>query len=196
MDLKVLSKQGEVMQSLFKDLPVGNNILVDDVPDLIRGEQNPKEELVNRDRLDSKAFKRMIREMSLKVTKQRLAILEALNMGQAHVTAQEVYEIVNSKHPEIGFATVYRFLRKLTDNKYVTEVRMGGMPARYELSPNNHHDHITCIACGKIVEFQNDHIERLQLEVAKTHDFILTSHVLELYGVCGNSSCRAKHLKK
>jgi Fur family transcriptional regulator, ferric uptake regulator len=126
MDLKVLSKQGDVMQSLFKDLPIGNNIIVDDVPALVRGEQNPKEELVNRDRLDSKAFKRMIREMSLKVTKQRLAILEALNMGQAHVTAQEVYEIVNNKHPEIGFATVYRFLRKLTDNKYVTEVRMGG----------------------------------------------------------------------
>lgn len=185
------------MQSLYKDLPVGSNTITDDgLPSLIRGEQNPKEELVNRDRLDSKAFKRMIRDMSLKVTKQRLAILEALNMGQAHVTAQEVYEIVNTKHPEIGFATVYRFLRKLTDNKYVTEVRMGGMPARYELSPNNHHDHITCVECGKIVEFQNDHIERLQIEVAQKHDFKLTSHVLELYGVCSNSSCRSKHAAK
>lgn len=188
------------MQSLYKELPIGNNNMSENIntmilPSLIKGEQNPKEELVNRDRLDSKAFKRMIREMSLKVTKQRLAILEALNMGQAHVTAQEVYEIVNQKHPEIGFATVYRFLRKLTDHKYVSEVRMGGMPARYELSPNNHHDHITCVSCGKIVEFQNDHIERLQLEVASTHDFILTSHVLELYGVCNNTSCRAKHLK-
>jgi Fur family transcriptional regulator, ferric uptake regulator len=189
------------MQSLFKDLPVGSNNISDvlnseSLPSLVRGEQNPKEELVTRDRLDSKAFKRMIREMSLKVTKQRLAILEALNMGQAHVTAQEVYEIVNGKHPEIGFATVYRFLRKLTDYKYVTEVRMGGMPARYELSPNNHHDHITCIQCGKIVEFQNDLIEKLQIDVAKSHDFILTNHVLELYGVCNNASCRTKHAKR
>lgn len=185
------------MQSLSKDLPVGNSNVSNDgsVPSLIRGEQNPKEELVSRDRLDSKAFKRMIREMNLKVTKQRLAILEALNMGQAHVTAQEVFEIVNNKHPEIGFATVYRFLRKLTDNKYVTEVRMGGMPARYELAPNNHHDHITCIECGKIVEFQNDQIERLQLEEARKHDFILTSHVLELYGVCNSFACRSKHQK-
>lgn len=182
------------MSDFFKNLPVGNNNLVDgkSVPDLIRGEQNPKEELVSRDRLDSKSFKRMIREMSLKVTKQRLAILEALNMGQAHVTAQEVYEIVNAKYPEIGFATVYRFLRKLTDYKYVTEVRMGGMPARYELSANNHHDHITCIECGKIVEFQNDSIEKLQLEVAQAHDFILTSHVLELYGICNSEACRAR----
>lgn len=182
------------MQSLYKDLPVGNNNVAEmnGLPDLIRGEQNPKEELVSRDRLDSKAFKRMIREMSLKVTKQRLAILEALNMGQAHVTAQEVYEIVNMKHPEIGFATVYRFLRKLTDSNYVTEVRMGGMPARYELAANNHHDHITCTECGKIVEFQNEQIERLQLEVAMRHDFVLTSHVLELYGVCSNEECRDK----
>lgn len=187
------------MQSLYKDLPTGNTYEFsssDGIPALIRGEQNPKEELVSRERLDSNAFKRIIREMGLKVTKQRLAILEALNMGQAHVTAQEVYEIVNEKHPEIGFATVYRFLRKLTDNKYVTEVRMGGMPARYELTPNSHHDHITCVECGKIVEFENHEIEKLQLEVAAKHNFVLTSHVLELYGICDNLACKTKSRAK
>lgn len=163
------------------------------LPSLIRGEQNPKEELVSRERLDTPGFKKIIREMGLKVTKQRMAILEALNMGQAHVTAQEVFEIVNEKHPEIGFATVYRFLRKLTESKYVTEVRMGGLPARYELTPKSHHDHLTCIYCSKIVEFENTEIERLQEEVASKNNFILTSHVLELYGVCNSLECRRKH---
>lgn len=160
------------------------------LPSLIRGEQNPKEELIKRDRLDTKNYKRIIREMGLKVTKQRMAILEGLNTGTAHVTAQEVYEVVNEKHPEIGFATVYRFLRKLTEQKFVTEVRMGGLPARYELTPKEHHDHLTCTSCGKIVEFENDEIERLQEEVSKNHGFVLTHHVLELYGVC--SLCQKK----
>lgn len=154
------------------------------LPSLVRGEQNPKEELVKRERLDTKNYKRIIREMNLKVTKQRLAILEGLNSGQAHVTAQEVFEAVNEKHPEIGFATVYRFLRKLTEENYVTEVRMGGLPARYELTPSTHHDHLTCVECGKIVEFENDDIEQLQKAVATEHGFKLTDHVLELYGVC------------
>jgi Fur family ferric uptake transcriptional regulator len=159
------------------------------LPSLVRGEQNPKEELLDREKLDSKSYKRMIREMGLKVTKQRMAILEGLNAGQAHVTAQEVYEMVNEKHPEIGFATVYRFLRKLTEQNFVTEVRMGGLPARYELTPKEHHDHLTCVDCGKIVEFENDQIESLQDEIAAKHGFKLTDHVLELYGVC--SHCRS-----
>jgi len=156
------------------------------LPSLVRGEQNPKEELIKRERLDTKNYKRIIRDMNLKVTKQRMAILEGLNAGQAHVTAQEVYEVVNEKHPEIGFATVYRFLRKLTEEKFVTEVRMGGLPARYELTPNTHHDHLTCVECGKIVEFENQNIEKLQAEVARENGFRLTDHVLELYGVCNH----------
>lgn len=153
---------------------------------LVRGEQNPKEELVGREKLDTKSYKRMIREMGLKVTKQRMAILEGLNSGRAHVTAQEVYESVNEKHPEIGFATVYRFLRKLTEQNFVTEVRMGGLPARYELTPTKHHDHLTCVNCGKIVEFECPEIERLQVLTAEKNGFKLTDHVLELYGVCSH----------
>jgi len=175
-------------------LTQGSQMPVDEqLPSLVRGEQNPKEELVNRERLDSKSFKRIIREMGLKVTKQRMAILEGLSSGRAHVTAQEVYELVNQKHPEIGFATVYRFLRKMTEQKFVTEVRMGGLPARYELTPNHHHDHLTCVECGKIVEFENHEIEKLQLDTAEKHGFSLTNHVLELYGVCNNPECRSAH---
>lgn len=163
------------------------NLKVENIlPALIRGEQNPKEELIDRELLDTKSYKRMIREMGLKVTKQRMAILEGLNSGRAHVTAQEVYEVVNEKYPEIGFATVYRFLRKLTEQNFVTEVRMGGLPARYELTPTEHHDHLTCVSCGKIVEFENVQIEKLQEDIAAKYGFKLTDHVLELYGVCSH----------
>ncbi len=161
------------------------------IPHLVRGLKSPQEEqLLKREKLKPETSKRIIRDMGLKVTGQRIAILESLTSGRAHVTAQEVFEQVHTGHPEIGFATVYRFLRKLTESGYVTEVRMGGLPARYELTPKRHHDHLTCVSCGKIVEFENTQIEHLQETVAKSHNFKLTSHVLELYGVC--SICQSR----
>lgn len=155
------------------------------LPNLAKGRKPIEpEKLIRREPLDPGTFKRMIRAMGLKVTNQRIAILETLCAGRAHVTAQEVFEVVNAKYPEIGFATVYRFLRKMNEQKMVTEVRMGGLPARYELTPRRHHDHLTCTQCGQIVEFESPAIEALQEQVAKEHNFRLTHHVLELYGDC------------
>jgi Fur family transcriptional regulator, ferric uptake regulator len=134
--------------------------------------------------------KKIIREIGLKVTRQRQLILEYVRKGPEHFTAQELFEEISEKHPDIGFATVYRFLRKLSEHQYVTEVRMGGMPARYEWSAKNHHDHLTCIKCHVIVEFENPKIEELQAKIAEQHNFILTDHVLELYGICTN--CRTR----
>lgn len=134
--------------------------------------------------------KKIIRDLGLKVTQQRLAILAVIRSGPTHFTAQEVFEIVNEKNPEIGFATVYRFLKKLSEQNFVSEVRMGGMPARYEWSAKDHHDHLTCIRCHSIVEFENQKIEDLQDKIAADHDFILTHHILELYGIC--PKCRSQ----
>lgn len=138
--------------------------------------------------------KKIIRDLGLKVTQQRLDILDVVRSGPNHFTAQDVFETVVRRNPDIGFATVYRFLRTLTENAYVTEVRMGGMPARYEWAIKDHHDHLTCTSCGKIVEFENEEIERLQEKVALRFGFLLTSHVLELYGVC--PECRQKNVDK
>lgn len=155
---------------------------------LSRGSQNPPEKLITREPWSTSDFKRIVREMGLKVTEQRLSILQALCMGRVHVTAQEVYENLMKTNPEMGFATVYRFLKKLKDSGFVTEVRTGGMPARYELTPRKHHDHLTCTQCGKIVEFADETIENLQTVIAKKHRFQLTGHLMELYGLC--ESCQ------
>lgn len=150
--------------------------------------QTQKNKVSKSDRLTDTEIKKMIREMHLKVTHQRQVILEVLAVGRHHFTAQEIFDVVNKRFPEIGFATVYRFLKKLTEFQFVSEVRMGGLPARYELAPSNHHDHMSCIECGKIVEFENYAIENLQEKVAMELGFELTGHVLELYGRC--PSCR------
>jgi Fur family ferric uptake transcriptional regulator len=134
-------------------------------------------------------LKKIIRLLNLKVTTQRMTILSCLQEGHRHITAQELFEKVMRVDDSIGFATVYRFLRSLTQNNFVTEVRMGGLPARYELTPKAHHDHLTCTICGKICEFENKSIESLQIKVAEQFGFILTHHVLELYGIC--SACQS-----
>jgi len=134
--------------------------------------------------------KKIIRDLGLKVTHQRVTILTAIRSGPAHFTAQEVFELVNEKNPDIGFATVYRFLKKLSEENFVTEVRMGGLPARYEWSAKEHHDHLTCVKCQTIVEFENQKIEELQVSIAQRNGFVLTHHILELYGICQN--CREK----
>lgn len=160
----------------------------DPVPLLPR--QQDDDIIVHREEFGEAELKKIIRALNLKVTTQRLAILAALHEGRRHVTAQELFETVNKDHPEIGFATVYRFLRTLTEGDFVSEVRMGGLPARYELNSKTHHDHLTCVRCGKICEFENKTIETLQEKVAKQFGFHLTHHVLELYGVC--PTCQAK----
>ncbi len=131
------------------------------------------------------SYKQIIREMNLKITEQRVHILDVLHSKKNHMTAQEVYEAVRAKDSSVGFATVYRFLKSLAQNQKVTEVRVGGLPARYELAvPDQHHDHLSCTSCGKIFEFKNADIEKQQIKVAMQFGFVLTGHVLELYGVC------------
>lgn len=165
-----------------------------DIPVLPR-QKVPDEELIRREKYDVGEFKKMIRDMGLKVTHQRLGILETLHKGRQHMTAQEVYEEVSANYPEIGFATVYRLLRKLSEHGFVTELRMGGLPARYELAPKRHHDHLTCVTCGKIFEFENYEIEALQEKVAAQFGLKLSSHVLELFGECLKEACPGKRLK-
>jgi Fur family transcriptional regulator, ferric uptake regulator len=158
-------------------------------------EQRAKASLRAREHKGEDELRRIIRALNLKVTQPRLLILQALQGGRAHVTAQEIYEQVTKEDNSVGFATVYRLLRKLSETGHVTEVRFGGMPARYELTPKRHHDHLTCTHCGKISEFENQKIENLQAQVARELGFVLTHHVLELYGVCSDCQKReARHV--
>lgn len=138
--------------------------------------------------------KKIIRDLGLKVTGQRETILEIVRSGPSHFTAQDIFESVNAQNPSIGFATVYRFLRDLSEHRFVTEVRMGGMPTRYEWAGKSHHDHLTCTQCGLIVEFENPQIEQLQEKVGREFGFILTDHLLELYGIC--KSCQRQGKSK
>lgn len=121
----------------------------------------------------------------LKVTKERTAILQAFREAQRHVTAEELYRMMKEKHASIGLATIYRTLNLFCECGLAEQRQFGDGHARYELIYNvNHHDHLVCTQCKKIIEFENRDIEKLQEKVAKENRFTIYSHKLELYGLC------------
>lgn len=127
----------------------------------------------------------------LKSTKQRDIIVETFFKTQGeHIKIEELLQKVREHNPAIGYATVYRTLMLLVDAGVAHQRHFHDGQSRFELDSNHHHDHLICTECGKIVEFENDHIENLQEQVAKRHGFSLTRHKMELYGFC--SDCQNK----
>lgn len=127
----------------------------------------------------------------LKLTRQRRAILETFLTMPRHVSAEELYEKSVRKNASIGLATVYRTLHLFTQAGLSQGREFGDGQTRYELTlDHHHHDHLICLGCGKIVEFENNEIENLQEQVAREHAFRIERHKLELYGTC--KECRDK----
>ncbi|MBI2602097.1 MAG: transcriptional repressor [Deltaproteobacteria bacterium] len=121
----------------------------------------------------------------LKQTKQRKVIVEHFLRLARHVDAEDLYRRVRGKGFKIGLATIYRTLNLLRDADLVTQHSFTDGRAIFEIKrPGTHHDHMVCSLCGIIQEFENDQIEVLQSKVAEDHGFTLTSHRLDLFGVC------------
>ncbi|RKX77935.1 MAG: transcriptional repressor [Spirochaetes bacterium] len=133
-------------------------------------------------------IEKTLHEKGITPTMQRRIIAQTLFSMGKHVGASELYSIVRQKNPGIGFATVYRTLQLLKENGLVEQRDFGDGKKRYERRDETHHDHLVCINCGKVEEFDVPVIERLQEEVAREKGFNMVDHRLELYGYC--KKCR------
>lgn len=131
-------------------------------------------------------FKGILKANSLKFTTQREAILSTLYNNPQHFTSENLYLLVKQKHPKlnIGIATVYRTLSLLEENGIVSTISLGTQGKKFEIANKPHHDHLICSSCGKIVEFENEQIETLQHQIARENGFVLTDHLMQLYGIC------------
>src|SRR5690554_7599888 len=129
-----------------------------------------------------------LKKAGLKVTSPRIKILETLKKPEhQHVSAEEVYRILIEQEDEVGLATVYRVLNQFEDAGIVTRHHFEGGRSVFELSAKDHHDHLVCLTCGRVIEFEDDVIEQRQLSVAAEHNIELTNHSLYLYGECKNA---------
>ena len=134
-------------------------------------------------------FREFIRASGLKTTRQREDIAEWFFRNKGHMSADQIYRDVKAVSPGIGFSTVYRTMKLLVESGLVQERHFGDGEALYE-NVSAHHDHCICTTCGKIIEFENPQIEALQQSIAERFGFRLSSHKMELYGVC--RECGAK----
>lgn len=133
-------------------------------------------------------FKKLIKSNGLKYTSQREVILEALYSNHEHVTPESLLQAIQEKYPDlnIGIATIYRTLALLENSDLVSSISFGAQGKKYELGHKHHHDHMICTSCDEIIEFVNQDIERLQEEVAKKISFHITSHTMQIFGLCKN----------
>tara|TARA_R110000744_G_scaffold84774_1_gene165936 strand:+ start:359 stop:802 length:444 start_codon:yes stop_codon:yes gene_type:complete len=137
-----------------------------------------------------------LKRAGLKITLPRIKILGILqNPNNQHISAEDVYKILLEHNEEIGLATVYRVLNQFDDAGIVTRHHFEGGKSVFELSHKKHHDHLVCLNCGKVIEFEDDVIEQRQEDVAKLHKVKLTNHSLYLYGECEDEVACEKYRK-
>ena len=123
-----------------------------------------------------------LRKVGLKVTQPRKRILDLLEeAGNKHVTADDIYRVLIKAGEDIGLATVYRVLNQFETAGLVVKHNFEGGQAYYELDSGDHHDHMVCVETGKVIEFSNDEIERLQAEIAAEHGYEIEDHSLVIY---------------
>jgi len=128
-----------------------------------------------------------LKSAGLKVTLPRLKILEVLESSPSHhLSAEDIYRVLIEQHEEVGVATIYRVLSQFEESGIVHKLNFENNQAVYELCGADHHDHLVCVKCNKIIEFQDDVIEKHQIQIADKHGFELTDHSLYLYGLCKN----------
>src|SRR5438105_3514174 len=131
----------------------------------------------------------------LRSTDQRRLIVETFFHAQNHVSIEDLLALVRAQDPRVGYATVYRTLKLLTECGVAYERRFGDGLTRYELADDStHHDHLICVECGDITEFEEPRIEELQEQIASRYGFELRTHKHEMYGVC--PKCQANKRKK
>lgn len=124
-----------------------------------------------------------LRKAGLKVTVPRIKILQMLETNnQRHLSAEDVYKSLIESGEDVGLATVYRVLTQFESAGLITRHNFDGGYAVFELNRGDeHHDHMVCTESGRVVEFHNADIERIQQEIADAHGFQLIGHSLVLY---------------
>jgi Fur family ferric uptake transcriptional regulator len=117
------------------------------------------------------------------MTGQRRTIARVLTDALDHPDVEEVYRRANKVDARISLSTVYRTLKLFADKGILERHEFGAGRGRYEQAPRLHHDHLIDVDSGKVIEFRNEAIERIQQRIARELGFRLIGHKLELYGV-------------
>lgn len=146
--------------------------------------------------MNEEKVKALLREKGLKVTTQRMLVLDIMaSRSGEHLTAEEIYDLAKVNSPEIGLATIYRTVQVLLELHIINKVTFDDGFARYELSgeestSGHRHHHAICTGCGKVYSLETDLLDILEKQVFENIGFEVTDHEVKLYGLC--EACRKK----
>ena len=124
-----------------------------------------------------------LKKAGLKATLPRIRILEALESSDhnRHLSAEEIYKQLINSGEDVGLATIYRVLTQFESAGIVIRHNFEGGHAVYEITPDDHHDHMVCLETGKVIEFHDELIEKRQDEIAAEKGYQIVDHSMVLY---------------
>ena len=134
-------------------------------------------------KVDVDRLEKLCAEKGMRMTDQRRVIARVLSEAHDHPDVEELYRRAHAVDPHISIATVYRTVRLFEESGIIERHDFRDGRSRYEEAPDTHHDHLIDMKTGKVVEFVDEEIERLQQAIARKLGYRLIDHRLELYGV-------------
>ena len=135
-------------------------------------------------RLNKRKIVAVLRQNGYKLTPQRRAVIQTIAANQDHLTPAAMYERVQKEHPHIGLVTIYRTLELLTRLNLICELRTGGNCPSYTAGAPEHHHHIICDSCGRVVDFSGYDLAELEQQLTQETRFKINRHILEFVGLC------------
>ena len=136
-----------------------------------------------------KEFRRFLKKKGLRNTPERFAILREVQASEGHFEVDDIFVRLRGNKPRVSQTTVFRTLNLLVEAGMVNKTLCDRMEARYEaVFGMDHHDHLVCLRCGRVIEFKDEAIETFQEKVARKYNFALVGHRLVLSGYC--QACR------
>ncbi len=127
----------------------------------------------------------IFRSENMRYTKQRESVWLEICSSDEHRDAEDIYFELKQKGIPVSRATVYRTIEVLLQHQFIRAINIGDGRFRYEKKlDQDHHDHLVCTECGKIIEFFDQEVEDTQERIASEHGFVLNKHIHQLFGVC------------
>nr|WP_174519310.1 Fur family transcriptional regulator [Tetragenococcus solitarius] len=136
---------------------------------------------------------RRLKDENIRVTPQRKAILEFLAYSNEHPTAEMIYKAIEDKFPGMSVATVYNNLKLFTKIGFIKEMNYGDASSRFDFFTEPHY-HVICERCGQIADFHYPGLEDVEMAASKLTDYKVSSHRLEVYGLCPKCQAEIKEL--
>jgi Fur family ferric uptake transcriptional regulator len=142
-------------------------------------------------RLEKENFKRLVLQNEPKLYEDLVKVFEVFQSTEEHLTLEEIASRLRENGIDIDEDTLKHYMSKIVDLGFAAKKEFQDQPVKYEHRHLGlHHDHILCVRCKKIVEFEDQELEQLQEAIAQRYGFQILNHRMELYGVC--KDCRAR----